>query len=224
MTGTFARFWTTTVRPVCWVWCGSHPSSGSPRAWLWPSWSGTIFGMVFALNFPMMTAWFNKVESLPPVSEWSAKLLVLAGLVGATAVWATTVLPLPKLQYNRVHPYFVVVPIITWIYIRNISATLRKYHLHGLVRVSSCVVMTVWLWLCGCGCVGVWWLTKRGHCRRPLARSRWRHTCCSTTFSSPATPSRCSPCSPDTPSATSLSYVGSRVGGSDSQRTQHVWN
>ena len=103
--------------------------------------------MVFALNFPMMTAWFNKVESLPPVSEWSAKLLVLAGLVGATAVWATTVLPLPKLQYNRVHPYFVVVPIITWIYIRNISATLRKYHLHGLVRVSSCVAVAVWL--CG---------------------------------------------------------------------------
>ena len=63
--------------------------------------AGTFFGMLFALNFPITSAWFKAVEGASPAVEWGCKLAVAVVLLGASAVWAATVLPLPKLAYNR---------------------------------------------------------------------------------------------------------------------------
>ena len=35
--------------------------------------------------------------------------------------WSVFLFPMPKLEYNELHPYFVWVPILTYIFARNIT-------------------------------------------------------------------------------------------------------
>ena len=43
-------------------------------------------------------------------------------------MWAWPFGNLPKTQYNLGHPFFVLFPIVTYIFLRNISPTMRSYH------------------------------------------------------------------------------------------------
>jgi hypothetical protein len=65
--------------------------------------------MVFALNYPMMGLWFEKVEAAPKFRRWGVKGLAAVGVGGLGLWWAVEVLPLPKPQYNATNPYFAAV-------------------------------------------------------------------------------------------------------------------
>eukprot|EP00413_Alexandrium_margalefii_P018766 CAMPEP_0204530224 /NCGR_PEP_ID=MMETSP0661-20131031/10500_1 /ASSEMBLY_ACC=CAM_ASM_000606 /TAXON_ID=109239 /ORGANISM="Alexandrium margalefi, Strain AMGDE01CS-322" /LENGTH=678 /DNA_ID=CAMNT_0051536301 /DNA_START=59 /DNA_END=2095 /DNA_ORIENTATION=+ len=113
----------------------------------------TLFGMVFALNMPFLAAWFKRVESLPAFQEWGVKLSMLAAMAVMFGFWAHYVYSQDKMGYNAIHSYYGVVPLLSYLLLRNISKTLRGYYLHGLhwfgTITLECYLLQYHIWLSG---------------------------------------------------------------------------
>jgi len=92
----------------------------------------TAWGMVFALNMPFLAEWFKQVESFSARQEWAIKLPVLGAMVAAFVVWFVNVYSQVKSDYNALHCYYSIVPLLAFLFLRNISATARSYYLHAL--------------------------------------------------------------------------------------------
>jgi len=95
-------------------------------------WS-TFFGMIFALNFPMMTKWLLEVEK-----ESLRKQIFIKGSVGIVLLsaliwWVKNIFLLDKYEYNQENSYYGYIPLLTYIYFRNISVYFRSYHM-GLLH------------------------------------------------------------------------------------------
>lgn len=89
-----------------------------------------IVGMLCAFNHPRIEAWLQKIDNLPAKSGNAVKSLVVGVTLVLGYFYVTEVFLLPKLEYNKVHPYTSFIPIILFIVLRNISQTARMYHLH----------------------------------------------------------------------------------------------
>jgi len=101
-----------------------------------------IFGMAFAMNYPMSAAWLKAVEKRTAVSQW----LIKGGIAAVCAVlmlaWTQSIFSMQKLEYNKHHPYWFWIPLLVYIFIRNISFTLRSYHLGLLTRMGKITLET----------------------------------------------------------------------------------
>lgn len=54
---------------------------------------------------------------------------VCAVTLGVLALWYQHIYILPKVEYNKVHPYTSWIPITVWIVLRNMTPALRTYSL-----------------------------------------------------------------------------------------------
>ena len=59
----------------------------------------------------------------------SSKSLLLAGTLAVLAAWYQNIYTLPKIEYNKVHPYTSWIPITVWIVLRNLTPSMRTYSL-----------------------------------------------------------------------------------------------
>lgn len=83
-------------------------------------WSAYL-GMIFAYSYPSTTKWMEMVEKLPPTREWLVKLAVLAVMGILSYQWFNQIHAQQKSDYNHSHPYYFMIPLLTFIYIRNIT-------------------------------------------------------------------------------------------------------
>jgi hypothetical protein len=124
----------------------THPVVGAKSGSLWEwyfrtaldHWS-TMLGMVFALNFPLATRWLAKVEELPTGRQAAVKGVVGVGVGGAFAWWAASIFPQGKLEYNVTNAYYGFIPLLAYIYFRNLTPALRMWHsglLHDIGKVT----------------------------------------------------------------------------------------
>lgn len=104
-------------------------------------WS-TLLGMVFALNFPIASLYFRSLEAGPARRQWLGKLPVAAALVGSTCVWAAGPFLYDKLRYNSTNPYFGFVPLLTYIYVRNLTPTMRSFSMDFLHEIGKTTLET----------------------------------------------------------------------------------
>jgi 10 TM Acyl Transferase domain found in Cas1p len=107
---------------------------------------------IFALNFPVTALWMKKVEALPFKQQWLIKGSVSAALLSAFSWWCVTILPQAKLDYNRSNAYYgVAIPLLTYIFLRNLSPTLRIHYVEPLHSIGKITLETylmqhhVWL-------------------------------------------------------------------------------
>eukprot|EP00051_Salpingoeca_urceolata_P016158 m.213282 g.213282 ORF g.213282 m.213282 type:complete len:939 (-) comp18603_c2_seq1:36-2852(-) len=127
----------------------TSPQIGATSGVLWEwyfrssldHWS-TLLGMVFALNFPIMTAWFLNTEARSTSAQFLIKgaVAVVLGLV--LYFWAAHVFPLPKLEYNSLNAYTGIMPVLAYLFFRNCSVTLRSYYLHPLHSIGKITLET----------------------------------------------------------------------------------
>jgi len=120
-------------------------TSGSMWEWYFRStldhWS-TFLGMIFALNFPITSLFYRKLEAQPFATQLLAKGAVAVGLLAAFYVWVSGPFLQAKLQYNATNSYFGFIPLITYIYLRNLTPTLRSYSLNLLHQIGKTTLET----------------------------------------------------------------------------------
>lgn len=135
-----------------------EPCIGAKSGALWEwyfrtsldNWS-TILGMIFALNFPLAMKWLTKIEEQPMRQQVLSKGLV-GVVVGSVFVWwVTNVFMQSKLQYNLTNSYYGFIPLLAYVYFRNVSFTLRSYYLgtlHDLGKITlESYLMQHHIWL-----------------------------------------------------------------------------
>jgi len=106
----------------------SEPCIGGKSGGLWEwyfrtgldNWS-TILGMVFALNFPLAMKWLTKVEEQPRKQQFMSKGLVGVVVGGIFLWWVTQIFTQGKLDYNLTNSYYGFIPLLTYVYFRNIT-------------------------------------------------------------------------------------------------------
>merc|ERR1711871_1496427 len=122
-------------------------NSGSVYEWYFRTsldhWS-TFLGMIFALNYPMAEQYFAKAGAL--------SLAVAGSILGtATLLWFYYFYTLPKLEYNMSHAYFSVIPLLSYIFFRNItpyvrSGVSRSLHEMGKTTLETYLIQHhIWL-------------------------------------------------------------------------------
>ena len=131
-------------------WISSKPAIGATKGTLYEwyfrttldHWSAFL-GMVFAANFPITSLFVRKLEAQPSkVIQVLAKAIVGIGLLLATYLWFTGPFLQPKHIYNATNAYFGFIPLITYIYFRNISPTLRGHSIDLFHNVGKTTLET----------------------------------------------------------------------------------
>lgn len=79
----------------------------------------TFLGMIFALNYPIAEQFFTRARGGP--------IMVSAVILGGLAIWWFYYFyTLPKLEYNLSHSYFSIIPLLAYIFFRNITPYVRS--------------------------------------------------------------------------------------------------
>ena len=140
---------------------GNNPVEGANSGTMWEwyfrtsldHWS-TFLGIIFALNYPATVIWVKKIEEASEKTSWIVKGSVAIVLLLASSLWATNILPMDKPEYNNHNAYFsALFPMLTYIFIRNISPVLRNHYLEPLHSLGKITLETYLLqhhiWLNG---------------------------------------------------------------------------
>ena len=118
---------------------GTSPVIGAKGGTVWEwyfrssldHWS-TFLGMIFALNFPVAEQFFRTATE--------GSLIVGAAILGgASIVWFYYLYMQEKMEYNLYHSYFAIIPLLSYIYFRNITPYVRSYvsmSLHELGKTT----------------------------------------------------------------------------------------
>jgi len=113
-------------------------------------WSAFI-GMVYAVNYPITSVSLRKMDAFDNIRGNNviyfgkiSKAIIAVGLISATYVWATGPLRSPRFSYNAAHPYFGFLPVLTYVFLRNITPSMRAHHL-GLFRYLGSHSLEIYL-------------------------------------------------------------------------------
>jgi hypothetical protein len=120
-------------------------TGGSMWEWYFRSsldhWS-TYLGMIFALNFPITSLFFRKLEAQPLVWHVLGKAAVGVAFFGIFYAWVTGPFSQGKFDYNQTNAYYGFVPLVTYIYFRNLTPWLRNHTLELLHQIGKTTLET----------------------------------------------------------------------------------
>mmetsp|Transcript_54638 Transcript_54638/g.70250 ORF Transcript_54638/g.70250 Transcript_54638/m.70250 type:complete len:694 (+) Transcript_54638:39-2120(+) len=104
-------------------------------------WS-TFLGMIFALNYPAAKHWMLVVEGLPAHQSGLIKTAATLPILGALYWWYTGVFQYEKPVYNSTNAYFGCIPLLGYIFLRNLTPTLRGSYSHALHELGKVTLET----------------------------------------------------------------------------------
>ncbi len=96
--------------------------------------------MICAYCYPFFDRAFAALEELAPMRRALTRAVVMAASLGAGWLWYDHVYCLPKLEYNKVHPYTSWIPITVFMILRNLTPTLRTWSM-GLYAWLGCITL-----------------------------------------------------------------------------------
>lgn len=117
---------------------------GRPNGPLWEwyyhsflnHWSAFV-GIIYAVNFPITSLLLEKTESQTNRREVLAKATVGFAFVGVMFMWFSGPFSSSKFAFDSTHPYFSFLPILSYVYFRNMSKYLRERHMAFLKEMGS---------------------------------------------------------------------------------------
>ena len=86
-----------------------------------------IYGMICAFSHPAASRLLSRLDDPAKARgrRWLERALAIGATLACAGVYYRTVYVLPKLEYNRVHPYTSWIPLTIWMVFRNITPALR---------------------------------------------------------------------------------------------------
>eukprot|EP00775_Hariotina_reticulata_P006302 gene6302-6537_t len=103
-----------------------------------------IWGMVCAYIHPYCSKLLNAIEELPRIKQYAVRVAVLALCAVAFAVYYIHIYSLPKIEYNKVHPYTSWIPLTLWVVVRNITPKMRIWSMR-LYGWLGCITLETYL-------------------------------------------------------------------------------
>lgn len=103
-----------------------------------------IVGMLLAWLHPHYESCLKAIECLSAPRRLTVRIAIVAVCAVAGHVWFTRVYTLPKLEYNRLHPFTSWVPLTIWMALRNLTPALRSHYL-GLFAWLGCVTLETYI-------------------------------------------------------------------------------
>lgn len=103
-----------------------------------------IHGMLCAFINPTVTAALVAVDNMPRISRYSCRLVLTGAVLAVGLAWYWKVFTLPKLEYNKVHPYTSWIPLSCWVLVRNLTPYLRTVNLR-LFGWLGCITLETYL-------------------------------------------------------------------------------
>ncbi|XP_068754362.1 uncharacterized protein [Montipora capricornis] len=102
----------------------------------------TLLGMLCAYfhpNFEKLMRYLDEKQSAnSTVIRFGIALVCLC----AFTVWARYIFVLEKYEYNKLHPYFSFIPLLSFIFLRNMFPFFRKYYLHMFTWLGKITLET----------------------------------------------------------------------------------
>ena len=136
-------------RGLHWLFLSEVPMLGATSGAMWEWYFrssldhySTYLGMVFALNYPITSLFFRKLEAQPPLRHYIAKALVGIAFAAATIWWVLGPFRHAKLEYNATNAYFACIPLLSYIYFRNLTPWLRSNTLDLLHQIGKTTLET----------------------------------------------------------------------------------
>lgn len=97
-----------------------------------------FFGMIFAANMPISSLFIRKLEAQHSLkNRILGKIIMGLSLIIVFLVWAMGPLQTTVLEYNATHCYFGFIPILAYIFFRNITPTLRQHSMELFFRFGE---------------------------------------------------------------------------------------
>jgi N-acetylneuraminate 9-O-acetyltransferase len=136
---------TGIFRFIHWPFLSStHPALGARSGTMWEwyfrssldHWSA-LWGMLFAVNYPITSHFFRVVEAQPLFYHIAVKCVLGAVLLSALFVWTLVPSQNGDLQYSQTNAYFGAVAVLTYVYVRNLSPWLRSHTLDLLHQMGK---------------------------------------------------------------------------------------
>lgn len=143
-----------------WFLSSSTPTAGAPQGSLWAwyvessthHWSAYL-GLLFGLNLPIYSLWLAKLEAQPRFQQYASKAVVGMALVVACRFGG---------QWQGNAAYGSVIPILTYVYFRNLTHALRGTYCHVLQHFGQISLETYLLhyhiWLTSNGTTLLVWV------------------------------------------------------------------
>lgn len=95
-------------------------------------------GIVYAVNYPVTCLMQNKTESSSGERVTMVKGSIAAALIAALTLWFLGPFATPRSIFDSTHSYFAFVPILSYVYFRNILYSLRRRHVELIKSVGVC--------------------------------------------------------------------------------------
>ncbi|PRW50849.1 CAS1 domain-containing 1 [Chlorella sorokiniana] len=114
-----------------------------------------IYGMVCAMLHPKVEAFLKSVDAMETKRRRATRAVLTVVFVGIGLAWYQYVYLLPKVQYNKVHPYTSWIPITVFFMLRNLTPPLRTFSM-GLYGWLGCITLETYI-----GQFHTWLLSKR---------------------------------------------------------------
>jgi len=90
----------------------------------------TLLGMLCAYCHPNFEKLMGYLDEKPSTKRTVIRFGIAFVCLTAFALWVQYIFVLEKYEYNKVHPYFSFIPLLSYIFLRNVFPLLRKYYLY----------------------------------------------------------------------------------------------
>jgi len=81
---------------------------------------------------------------MPAPRRWTIRAAIVAATCAVFAVYHQSVYVLPKVEYNKLHPYTSWIPLTCWMIVRNMTPAMRTWSMR-LYGWLGCITLETYL-------------------------------------------------------------------------------